>query len=262
MIPRPERQRLNGKERTGVPARLRAAVRPPQNPPLTLGGPLDGPFAEAYRMIRANLSLTDGRHGSRVLVLTSALEGEGKSTVAANLAMALAQQGKKTLLIEADLRRGALHEVFATEPSPGFADVLTSRVALREAIHSIPTAGFGLPLEFLSAGTSPANPADLLGAANVAELLREVREEYDIVILDTPPLMMVADAVLLGRMADGIILVARAGFTTGEVLRQSVEQIDRLRIPLSGVVLNGVDPADGSFPHYGRYASKEITAGV
>ncbi|MBI4538237.1 MAG: polysaccharide biosynthesis tyrosine autokinase [Gemmatimonadetes bacterium] len=205
------------------------------------------PVSEAYRAFRTNITFLDLDRPPRVLLFTSPAPSEGKSTSAANLAITLAQQKTRTLLIDCDLRRGILHRVFAVPKEPGLTNVLLSSTALSEATHTADVGG-GATLHFMGTGTLPPNPSELLGSRRMRELLDELRQLYEAILLDSPPLNLVTDAAVLGAAADGVILIARAGTTERGALRYAREQLEAVRAPVSGVVLNDVD-----FSGRGRY---------
>lgn len=205
------------------------------------------PVSEAYRAFRTNITFLDLDRPPRVLLFTSPAPAEGKSTSAANLAITLAQQKSRTLLIDCDLRRGILHRVFGVAKEPGLTNVLLSSTALAEAIHKV-EVGSEAVMFFMATGTLPPNPSELLGSRRMRDLLDELRREYEAILLDSPPLNLVTDAAVLGAAADGVILIARAGTTERGALRYAREQLEAVRAPVSGVVLNDVD-----FSGRGRY---------
>lgn len=198
------------------------------------------PLAEAYRTLRTNIVLADVGADVQVLVVTSAAAEDGKSTCASNLAVTLAQQGSRTLLVDTDLRKGTLHTVFGVPRDPGLAEVLTGGVPLESAVREIAVDVDGSSLHVLSTGDLPPNPAEVLGSARMHQLLERLRASYDAVILDAPPLNLVSDAAVLGKVADHVILVARVGATDKKALQDAVDQLHRLRISVAGVVLNGL----------------------
>jgi len=207
------------------------------------------PVSEAYRAFRTNITFLDLDNPPRMLVFTSPGPAEGKSTSAANLAITLAQQNTRTLLVDCDLRRGIVHHVFESPKSPGVTDILTNAASLDDALHTVEMED-GKSLDYLSTGTPPPNPSELLGSRRMHELMEELRKRYEIVILDSPPLNLVTDAAVLGAAADGVILVARAGDTEKGALRYAQEQLAAVRAPVSGVVLNDVDYS-GRGKYYG-----------
>jgi capsular exopolysaccharide synthesis family protein len=199
-------------------------------------------FAEAYRALRTSITFAALDHPNRVLVLTSALAGDGKSTTAANLAVTLALQGARTLLIDADLRKGILHQRFGLDRAPGLTKVLVGHASIAEAVHAVSLDDSGSCLHVLTTGLLPPNPAELLGSERMRMLVSELRHQFDTIVFDTPPLTMVTDAAVLGAIADSTILVARAGATDKRALHQAAAQLYYLRVHVSGTIINDFDP--------------------
>lgn len=226
-----------------------------KNPLATSSGSLRG---EAYRTLRTNLQYVDVDHPPKTVVITSCAPLEGKSTTAANLAIALANGGSNVLLVEADLRRPRVAEYLGLTASVGLTDVLTGRSDLAEAI---------VPwkrdlLHVLPAGSIPPNPSELLASQHLADILAELSARYDIVILDAPPLLPVTDAAILAATADGAILVARYGQTSREQAARGVEALEQVNARLFGVILNQV-PAKRRSRHYDYgYAQKPAESGL
>ena len=218
--------------------------------------------AEAYRALRTNLSYVNPARPPRVIVLTSALSGDGKTTSASNLAVTLAQQNKRVLLIDAETRRGNLHTLFGIEAQPGFFDLLYGQATPGECIRRVALEGTG-HLDVLPSGGAPnANAADLLVAGRLAPFFERLRSQYDYVIIDTPPLNLFTDAALIGTHADATLLVARADRTERQALRFAVLQLQHVQANLAGAILNGVDLRRNSryrggydFGRYGAYYS-------
>jgi capsular exopolysaccharide synthesis family protein len=218
--------------------------------------------AEAYRALRTNLSYVTPARPPRIIVITSALSGDGKTTSAANLAVTLAQQNKRVLLIDAETRRGNLHTLFGIEAQPGFFDLLYGQATPGECIRRVTLEGSG-HLDVLPSGGAPnANAADLLVAARLAPFFDRLRSQYDFVLIDTPPLNLFTDAALIGAHADATLLVARADRTERQALRFAVLQLQHVQATLVGAVLNGVDLRRNSryrggydFGRYGAYYS-------
>ncbi|MGH7690110.1 MAG: GumC family protein, partial [Gemmatimonadaceae bacterium] len=181
------------------------------------------PGAEAFRTLRTNMTLAEEDRSARTLVMASPMPGDGRSTTATNLAITLAQQGLRVLLVDADLRRGALHELLRVPRAPGFSDALTGEGTPEPAIHAI---DIGLAngrggLHLLATGTLPANPAELLASARCRSMVETLSAEYDMVLFDTPPMNLVTDAVVLASTAAAVVVVARAGSTMPEALAYS-----------------------------------------
>jgi len=198
------------------------------------------PAAEAYRSLRTNLLFSRLDAPPKVVVFTSPMPGDGKSTTAANLALVLAQQGQKVLLVDADMRRGLLHELFGGAREPGLSEVLFGRLPLASGVVPVEPRE-GVLLDFLPSGIWPPNPSELIASARMRNLVDEARGQYDMVILDAPPLNLVTDAAILGTHCDGVILVARSGVTEEAPLEYAVDQLRSVRAPLLGTVLNGVE---------------------
>jgi tyrosine-protein kinase Etk/Wzc len=205
------------------------------------------PSAEAYRSLRTSIAFADADVQRKVMVFTSALAGDGKSTTASNLALTLAQQGVRTLLVDADLRKGVLHKLFSVRREPGFTQVLVGETKLEDAIQIIAPGESGVGLSILTAGPYPPNPAELLGSARMRTILAEMRERYDTIVFDTPPLGMVTDAAILGTLADTTILVTRAGVTEKKALQHAASQLYHLRVHVSGTILNDFDPRQAGY---------------
>jgi capsular exopolysaccharide synthesis family protein len=205
------------------------------------------PASEAFRALRTNISFAQDGDAPQVLVVTSASLGDGKSTSAANLAIALAQQGSRTLLIDADLRQGLLHRSLGGSQEPGLSHLLLGRVTLTEAVRQVAVGEAGVPLHFLPSGSFPSSPAELLGSERMRQLLEKTRSRYDTVIFDAPPLNLVTDAAVLGRVADATLLVVRTGVTSKDALQEATAQLYRLRIPIAGIILNDFDAERSSY---------------
>ncbi|MBI4538216.1 MAG: polysaccharide biosynthesis tyrosine autokinase [Gemmatimonadetes bacterium] len=227
--------------------RRRGARRGRTRRPLLLSdGDMPLPLAEAFRALRTNLSLARPDAVPRSLVITSPMRGDGKTTTAANLGLVLAQQGRRVLVVDGDLRRGELHDLLGVPKEPGLSDVVAGRVALEEAIRELPV-GDGRSMAFLSAGRPADDPLALLGSPAMERVLRALEERFELVILDAPPLNVVSDAAVLGSKAHAVLLVARAGTAQPAPLTFALEQLADARAPVLGAILNGVDPRHPSY---------------
>jgi succinoglycan biosynthesis transport protein ExoP len=210
-------------------------------------------MAESYRALRTSLLLSHLGAPPKVIMVTSALPREGKSTTSINCAVVLAQKGVRVLLIDCDLRRPSIHKTLGMGPRSGLSNVLTGSVTLKQAITVAPT----LPnLDVLPAGTPPPNPAELLASTNMRDVLAELREKYDHIVLDTPPTLSVTDAVVLSPRADAIVLVIRSGSTTKQALRRSRDILMHVKARVSGVLLNAVDLSSPDYYYYYEYQGK------
>jgi capsular exopolysaccharide synthesis family protein len=208
---------------------------------LVTGSDPRNPVSEAYRTFRTNITFARVDKPPRTLVFASAMPGDGKSTSASNLAITLAQQGLKSVLVDADLRRGRLHEIFSVPREPGLSHVLLGRSSLDEVVQVLELGQAGTTLRFIPSGIFPPNPAELLGSARMREILTELEDRYDTIIIDAPPLNLVTDAALLGTHADGVVLVARSGVTDRAALEYALGQLEAVRAPVLGTLLNDVD---------------------
>lgn len=218
---------------------------------LVAGNDPQSPIAEAYRGLRTNITFARLDNPPKTLVFTSAMPGDGKSTTSSNLAITLAQQGQRVLLVDADMRKGVLHEVFNQRRNPGLSNLIMGSVELSEAVRTIPV---GLvTVDFLPTGTFPPNPAELLGSEIMRKLLKRLESTYDMIILDSPPLNVVTDAALLGTKSDGVVVITRADKTTVTELEYAMLQLMNVRAPVLGIVLNDIDVKAAQRYGYGSY---------
>jgi capsular exopolysaccharide synthesis family protein len=188
-----------------------------------------------------NISFARTQPPTKVVVITSPVAAEGKTTCAVNLAITLALRGSKALLVDADLRRGVVHALLGAERSPGLSEVLARNLPVRDAVRSIKVGDQGAQLHFLPTGRVPSNPSALLESPAFQAMIQQLRDEYDTIILDAPPVNIISDASILGLNADAVLMVARSGVTDAAALRYGVEQLTRVGVPLLGVVLNDID---------------------
>jgi capsular exopolysaccharide synthesis family protein len=202
--------------------------------------------AEAFRTLRTNLMFSQAVNAMRTLVVTSASPGEGKTVTAANLAVAFAQQGMRVLLIDCDLRRGRMHRMFNVPREPGMSDLVLGFAKEEDVTRETSVPG----LYVISSGKLPPNPAEMLGGENAREQLTHLTEGYDLVILDTPPLLAASDAAILARLSDGVVMVLRAGATESTAAQQATQQLNNIGARIVGAVLN--DP-DAQVARYGAY---------
>jgi exopolysaccharide transport family protein len=210
-------------------------------------------MAESYRALRTSLLLSNLGAPPKVIMVTSALPQEGKTTTSINCAVVLAQKGIRVLLIDADLRRPSIHKTLGMGPRSGLSNVLTGSATLEQAITRSPI----LPnLDVLPAGTPPPNPAELLASTNMRDVLQELRGQYDHIVVDTPPTLSVTDAVVLSPRADAIVLVIRSGQTTKQALRRSRDILMQVNAKVSGVLLNAVDLSSPDYYYYYEYQGK------
>lgn len=236
----------------GMVPTLAAEKDAPANPLLNNGVPQN--FAEAFKSIRTNVLFSSAEDGMRTLVVTSAGPGEGKSLVASNLSMALAQAGQRVLLIDCDMRRPRVHEIFEGPQEPGLSNVLSGNAKTSEAIRKSSLPGLWL----MPAGLIPPNPAELLASRRFADLMGSLESHFDWVVLDTPPVMVVADSSIVANQASGVVFVVRADHTTKQSVRAAAEQLDAANAHLIGSVLNGADVLGNPY-YYSAYYRKDYS---
>jgi capsular exopolysaccharide synthesis family protein len=210
-------------------------------------------MAESYRALRTSILLTSIGAPPKTILVTSALPQEGKSTTSINCAIVLAQKDSRVLLIDADLRRPSIHKTLGLGPKMGLSDVLTGNATLQQVIMRSPVSP---SLFILPAGTPPPNPAELLASSNMRDILAALREQYDHIVIDTPPTLSVTDAVVMSPSADAVILVIRSGQTTKQALRRSRELLVRVNARVAGVLLNAVDLRSPDYYYYYEYQGK------
>lgn len=192
------------------------------------------PVAEQYRTIRTNIEFSMIDQQLKTFICTSAAPSEGKTTVLSNLAVTFAQQGKKTLFVDADLRKPASHHLFQVGNHVGLTNVITKKKSLEEARVSTDIEN----LYILPSGPIPPNPSELLGSRAMEELIVEMCDSFDMVLFDAPPVGAVTDAQVLGRLCDGALLVVRSNQTGKDALVKAKELLDQVQVNIIGTVLN------------------------
>jgi capsular exopolysaccharide synthesis family protein len=226
----------------------------------TVSGPISVPEhwlassadAEAYRMLRTNVDLLRRNQSLRAILITSPERGSGKSTTAGCLAVSLARAGRKVLLVDMDLRAPSLHERFHLCRADGLVEVLQGRLPLAQAERSTNVEG----LTIITAGTEVATSAEPLASPRLLELLAEARASHDLVLIDSPPLLTVADASILAAAVDGCVLVVRAGTTRRADAERALAVLQEVGVPILGTVLNGTATPEASYG-YGLRAARD-----
>lgn len=211
---------------------------------------LNNPYSSqsaAFEMLQANLGFTISDKALRVIVISSSIPGEGKSFVAANLAVAVAQIGRRVLLVDGDMRRPRQHKIWEQSNLVGLSNILVSQAELQTT-----TKEALMTLDLVTSGTIPPNPAALLDSQRMAEVIREASKEYDFVIIDAPPLTAVADALMLGKLVDGLLLVVRPGIANIASVNAAKSLLEQAGQRVLGMVVNGVTSGSS----YGGYYSK------
>ena len=217
---------------------------------ITLTDP-KAPASEAYRSLRTNIGYSGIDKQVRLIVLTSSHMAEGKSTTAANLAVSMAQSGKNVLLIDADLRKPRVHRYFNLSNDIGLTDIVVKNVSTEEAIKKF---SYVENLSIICSGSVPPNPTEILESKKLAELLQELKEKFDIVIIDTPPVGQLTDGAILASIADGVILVAASGESNIDMVRRARAALMQVNANIIGVVLTKINKTrSGSYYTYYNY---------
>lgn len=209
------------------------------------------PFSvvESYKSIRTNVSFALSPYEQKVFTVSSANPTEGKSTVSANTAIAMAQGGNKVLLIDADLRKPTQHQIFGLGNKKGLSNAIGKMNKLDECISKNVLEN----LDVMTAGPIPPNPSELLASENMSAILDQLKEQYALIIIDTPPINVVTDAMELAKNVSGIMLVLRYGKTSSEELDAAMKRVEFSKMDMLGFVLNGVDSKHGTYYAKGKY---------
>ena len=194
------------------------------------------PAAEAYRVIRTSVQFAQAGKELKTIAITSCTPNEGKSMTVANLAIVLTQAGKSVLIMDCDMRNPTVHKNFNLSNKVGLSSCISMGTAVADAVQATAIEG----LDALTAGVIPPNPSELLGSERMQNILQHAKEEYDYVLIDTPPVLPVTDSLVLGRMVDGLILVIDSGEVKVEMAREVKNQLIHAGANILGVVLNKV----------------------
>jgi len=208
------------------------------------------PVSEGYRMLRTNIEYSSIDQTLQVLTVTSSKPNEGKSTTCANLAVAYAQTGKRVLLIDADLRKPTQHHLFGKSNRIGLTTALFHHKELQDVIQPTNTDC----LSMITAGPTPPNPSELLSSKRMAALLETMKGIYDVILIDTPPLLFVTDAQIVSTQSDGVVLVVDSGKVKKDVALKAKALLDHVKARLIGVVLNNLPrkPSESYYYYYGE----------
>ena len=216
--------------------------------------------AESYRSLRTNLEFTKLSNPARTFLVTSSTLEEGKSTTVANLGLTLAQSGRRTLIVESDLRRPSIYNAFGLPREPGLTEILLGTVRWQDALRSIADVFVGTldmdtlvqtpgleNLSFITSGAVPPNPAELLGSSPMRQLIDEISQEFDVVVFDSPPALPVTDAAILASQVDGVVLIYQMGRAGRGLLKRTKSHMDAVQANIRGVVLNDIKAEVGEF---------------
>lgn len=208
----------------------------------------DLPISDDYRTIRTSILLSHAEKPPKTILFSSAMTQEGKTATVVNMAISFAQLQERVLVVETDLRKPRLHRLFKVRNIPGLTGFLTGKVPLKEVIQKT----FIENIWLVPSGPIPPNPAELLNSKKLRDLLDEVSQVFDIILLDSPPILAVTDSVIIASIVDSIVAVVRAGKTRRKPFLSAVEELKRARSKIIGVVFNGADFAkEGSY--YSKY---------
>lgn len=201
--------------------------------------------AEAYRSLKTNIQYSSFDKEYKTIVITSSNPGEGKSTTSGNLALTLAEGESRVLLVDCDMRKPSMHKNFRVTNTYGIADILLQRKKVMDVAHM-----YNKNLSIITAGKVPPNPAEMLGSKAMSAFLEEMKEHFDYIILDTPPVQVVADAQILSTKVDGTIIVVRAGVTKKEDVNDTVNTLKKVNANIIGTVLHAVDSSKNKYYYY------------
>jgi capsular exopolysaccharide synthesis family protein len=210
------------------------------------GKPVSPQLPEAFRSLRLGLSHAGGADGPLAVTISSPGSGDGKSFISANLAMTFAEQGYRVVLLDADLRRGALHQLLGCRRKPGLADYLAGSATAADIVQTTPYPG----VHFVAGGTRAGRGPELLGTAAMSELLADLRAQYDVVLVDSPPIGACVDPLVLATLTRDMLLILRNGATDRQLAEWNLDLVERLPIRVLGAVVNGITPK-GAYRSYG-----------
>ena len=210
------------------------------------------PISEAYRTLRTNIQFSSVDHPIKTFVITSPMISEGKTTTLTNLAETFAQAGNRVMVVDADLRRPRVHQVFGISNQQGVTNVLAGQVELKDAVQVS-----GSQIHVLTSGPIPPNPSELLGSTKMKELVQLLSEHYDIVLIDAPPVNMVTDAAILSTFVDGVILAIASGKTEIEAGKRALKSLEAVNANVLGAVMTMIPVTKKGYYSYHYYSYEE-----
>jgi protein-tyrosine kinase len=211
------------------------------------------PISEAYRSLRTNIQFSAIDHQMKVLMVASAKSGEGKTTTITNLAVTYAQEGKKVLLIDGDLRKPSLHQVFQQSNRTGLTSALINNQHISEVIRDTNVDNLSL----ITSGPIPPNPSEILGSHRMQQLLDEMKEQFGVILFDTPPVLAVTDGLIISSYCDGVLLVVHAGKVKRDLVKKAKASLEHVQARILGVVLNNNERSNVESKYYYYYGNKE-----
>ncbi|QAY68143.1 CpsD/CapB family tyrosine-protein kinase [Paenibacillus protaetiae] len=194
----------------------------------------ESPIAETYRTLRTNIQFSSIDNPLRTLIVTSPNSGDGKTTTVANLAVTYAQEGKRVLIVDTDLRKPSLHQLLSLSNLTGLTNVLMNETEWQQAVQETSVSGLFL----LSCGPTPPNPSEILNSRKMQQLIDELKEQYDIILFDTPPALIISDSLIIASKCDGVILVVSGGVTKRQHAEKVCASLAHVNARMLGVVLN------------------------
>ncbi len=221
---------------------------------MTIDPQLKFQLTEAYKTIRTNIMFSISKKGSKAIVITSTEANEGKSTGAVNIAISLAQTNTRVLLIDTDLRKSKVHMFFDMSAAPGLTHAISGIHSLEEVVRHTAYSN----LDVITSGATPPNPSELLASDAFFELVEQLKQQYDYIIIDTPPINVVSDALPVCKMSDGVVLMIRSCRTTYGDLDKTLSSLSLVDAKVLGIILNSVDVRKKT---YGRYGYRKYGSG-
>ncbi|KRE75566.1 CpsD/CapB family tyrosine-protein kinase [Paenibacillus sp. Soil750] len=209
--------------------------------------------SESYRTLRTNIQFSSIDRIMKTILVTSAQPGEGKSTTAANLSVAYAQEGKKVLIVDADLRKPTIHHYFGVSNRYGLTSAIVNRTQFDEFISETSIENLSL----ITSGPIPPNPSELLMSQKMTAFLEEMTARFDVIIIDSPPTLAVADAQILATKCDGVVMVISDGKVKRDMARKAIHNLERVQAKILGVVLNNKRHRKSDAAYYYYYGDKE-----
>ncbi|PAF31555.1 CpsD/CapB family tyrosine-protein kinase [Paenibacillus sp. 7516] len=204
------------------------------------------PNSESYRKLRTNIQFSSIDSQIQTIMIASAVSGEGKTTTIGNLAVTYAQEGKKVLLMDTDLRKPAVHRMFNVPNHVGLTSVLSNQYSVSEVLRETFIEG----LHVLTSGAIPPNPSEMIGSRKMTLLLEELKEQYDVILFDTPPVLSVTDALIISSLCDGVILVVNSGKVKKDVVKKAKAHLEHVNARILGAVLNNFQLSKIIAAHY------------
>lgn len=217
---------------------------------ITIANPRS-PVSETYRTLRTNIEFAAIDSAMQVIMVSSAGPGEGKSTTIANLAVAFSQSDRKVVLIDADMRKPTAHKTFQISNRYGLSSAISQQSTLQEVTQSTDVPN----LDVITAGPIPPNPAEMLGSKRMTAMLEELRARYDIILVDTPPLLAVTDAQIVATKSDGAVLVVDQGRVKRQFAQKAIQNLQNVNARILGVVLNNVKRRSNEEAYYYYYSA-------